>query len=84
MCLEYRKYTDKIKSYCKNNNLDFTKLSRTIKGCGDNDIIFQHFDEEKGKLGLLDETPMPIVLILRDTSSGLVFEQTEYTAQYLS
>lgn len=84
MCLEYRKYKESIKKYCENNNLDYTKLSATIKGCGDNDIIFQHYDEEKGKMGLLDETPMPIVLIMRDTKNGLEFEQTEYTKQYLS
>lgn len=84
MCLEYRKYVDRIKNYCESNHLNYSKLSSTIKGCGDNDIIFQHYDEEKGKLGLLDETPMPIVLIMRDTANGLEFEQTEYTFQYLS
>lgn len=84
MCMEYRKYADEIKVYCEQNNLNFNKLEKMVKGCGSDDIIIQHYNPEKGKMGLLDETPMPVVLWIKRTSKGLVFEQTEYTKKYLS
>ena len=36
------------------------------------------------KEGLRDETPLPLVLMIRKEAGKLVFEQTEYTARYLS
>lgn len=55
-----------------------------IKGCGEDDIIFQYHDPEKGKMGLLDETPAPVVLKIIRMGSNIKFEQTEYTHKYLS
>ena len=55
-----------------------------VKGCGSDDIIIQYHDPEKGKMGLLDETPMPVVLWIRLIDGSLVFQQTEHTKKYLS
>ncbi|MEE0264777.1 MAG: hypothetical protein UD936_04035 [Acutalibacteraceae bacterium] len=44
----------------------------------------QFHDPTKGTKGLLDETPMPVVLIIEKTQNGLVFTKTEYTEKYLS
>ncbi len=84
MCMEYSKYADKIKTYCDNNGLDFSKIKKMIKGCGADDIIFQYHDPEKGKMGLLDETPAPVVLKISRIGNDIKFEQTEYTRQYLA
>lgn len=87
MCMEYSQYADKIKNYCDNNGLDFSKIKKKkkmIKGCGEDDIIFQYHDPEKGKMGLLDETPAPVVLKIIRMGSNIKFEQTEYTHKYLS
>lgn len=83
MCMEYRKYVNEIKEYCDGNCLDFSKLKKMVKGCGAEDIIFQYHDPEKGKNGLLDETPMPVVLWVKRINGKLVFEQTEHTKRYL-
>lgn len=84
MCMEYKNYINEIKEYCDCNRLDFSKLKGMVKGCGAEDIIFQYHDPEKGKKGLLDETPMPVVLWVKRVRGKLVFEQTEHTKKYLS
>ncbi len=83
-CRLYNENADKIERYCNTNGLDFEKLKQMSKCWGKNDIVFQYHDPEKGKMGLLDETPMPVVLIVRQTQNELVFEQTEHTKKYLS
>lgn len=73
-----------IKWYCEQNDLDFDKLQKCVRSVGKDIVIFQHHDSEKGKQGLLDETPASAVLIVRWKWEGLSFEQTEFTQQYLS
>lgn len=84
MCMEYKEYSDRIKRYCEDNRLNYDKLDKMVKGCGSDDIIIQYHDPEKGKMGLLDETPMPVVLWIKRNGDKLVFEQTEHTHKYLS
>jgi hypothetical protein len=56
-----------------------------IAKCWGYDVLtLQFHDPTKGTKGLLDETPMPVVLIIEKTQNGLVFTKTEYTEQYLS
>ncbi len=83
-CRIYNDHIDEIKKYCEKNRLDFNKLEKMSKCWGKDDLIFQYHDPEKGKRGLLDETPMPVVLMVFSTVNGLVFEQTECTRTYLS
>ncbi|MGN0648918.1 MAG: hypothetical protein ACI4KM_00630 [Oscillospiraceae bacterium] len=83
--MEYKRYQRDIQRYCENNNLDFSKVERMVKGCGDNDIIIQARIGKNSMLGLLDETPMPVVLRVRRKPDGsLIFEQTEHTKRYLA
>ncbi|MBQ9674006.1 MAG: hypothetical protein IJV39_05215 [Ruminococcus sp.] len=44
---------------------------------------FQYYDPDKGKKGLLDENPAPIVLKIFVENGNVKFEQTEYTSKYL-
>ena len=46
--------------------------------------MLQHIDPEKGKNGMRDETPAPVILVIKKQKDGLVFEQTEHTHKYLA
>ena len=84
MCKKFLDWAHEIKEYCEMNGLDFEKAQRMSKSCGENDLALQFCDEEKGQNGLLDETPMPVVLWVKKGDNGsLTFEQTEYTEMYL-
>lgn len=83
MCRLFTKYEEEIKNYCKANGLNF-EIAKTLPQCwGKNDIWLQYHDPEKGKDGLRDETPAPIVLKIIIDNQKVSFEQTEYTKKYL-
>lgn len=84
MCKLFNEWEKEIKTYCLNNDLDFEKAKRLPKSWGKDDIALQYVDREKGRRGLLDETPAPVVLWIRRERGKLIFEQTEYTRKYLS
>lgn len=84
MCKLFDNWSAAIHQYCKDNGLSYEK-ARSLSQCWGSDFLaLQYFDPEKGAKGLLDDTPMPLVLLIRKTKTGLVFEQTEFTHQYLS
>lgn len=84
MCKLFDDWSGEIRNYCQKNNLSFDKAQKLSQCWGSNFLALQHHDPEKGKMGLLDETPMPLVLLITQTSDGLVFEQTEHTKKYLA
>lgn len=84
MCKLFTDWENEIKAYCIENGLDFEKAKNMPKCWGENDIWLQHHDPDKGKNGLRDETPAPIVLKISCVGSTIKFEQTEYTQKYLS
>lgn len=84
MCKLFDDWTNDIKEYCQKNNLDFEKAKSLSQCWGSNFLALQFHDVTKGKNGLLDETPMPLVLLIEKKSNGLVFTQTEYTKKYLN
>jgi hypothetical protein len=85
MCKLFVDWSEEIKDYCRENGLSFDKAKKLPKCWGKDDLILQYHDPEKGKMGLLDETPAPVVLwIKRQPDGRLSFEQTEHTRKYLS
>jgi len=80
----FKEWFSEIQDYCLKNNLDFEKVKRLSKGNGPDFLLLGYSDPNNGKKGLIDDTPAPLVLIIKKTIKGLVFEQTEHTAQYLS
>lgn len=85
MCELFVEWSDDIKKFCSENGYSFDKASKLSKCWGKDDLILQYHDPEKGKLGLRDETPMPVVLaIYKQPDGSLRFEQTEHTRKYLS
>lgn len=84
MCKMFNEYEREIEQYCISNGLSFEKAKNLPQCWGKNDIWLQYHDPQKGKRGLRDETPAPIVLKIFINNGQLSFEQTEYTKQYLS
>ena len=88
MCRLFDEWTGQIKEYWEINGLNYEKAKHLSKSWGRDNLVLQYFDSEsecvKKGLGLLDETPMPIVLRIRKNGNKLVFEQTEHTKKYLA
>lgn len=88
MCKRFDEWSQEIKAFCESNGYSFEKAKKLSKCWGKDDLFLQYFDPNsesvKKGLGLLDETPMPLVLYIRKENGKLVFEQTEHTRRYLS
>lgn len=84
MCKLFIDWEAEIRRYCDENGLDFSKAQQAGKCWGKDVLMLQHIAPGSGKDGLHDETPAPIALIIRKDKNGLVFEQTEHTAEYLA
>lgn len=84
MCPRFEEWKDSIRDYCEKNQLDFLKASTMVKCSNKDMLVLQYHDPSKGNDGLLDETPMPVVLWVFRQQNGLRFEQTEYTKKYLA
>lgn len=81
----FEKWSADIQEFCEENNYSFEKAKKLSKNWGKDFLTLAYYDPEKGKKGLLDDTPMPAVLIVHQMPNGqLVFEQTEHTSKYLS
>lgn len=82
--LHYNLIVDEIKKYCMENKINYDSLMlNSVKGCDNSSIIFCEISKEECEDGLLNEKPMPILLIVRKDNDGLTFEQTEHTKKYL-
>ena len=80
----YKVWRNCIEQFCINHGLDFEKL-RTMGICYNQDVaFFQRIDHERGRNGLLDETPADVVLIMQIVDGKPVFKETEITRKYLS
>lgn len=84
MCMLFNRYEKEIETYCQSNNLSFEKAKELSQCWGRNDLWLQYHDPSKGKEGLRDETPAPIVLKMTVVNNEPIFEQTEYTQKYLA
>lgn len=85
MYMSVRKYHDEIRNYCQAHNLSFEKTIASVKGCNDDSVFFQALvKSEKSRTGLRNETPLPVVLIMKKVGTRVVFEQTEHTKHFLS
>lgn len=84
MCNRFEEWKDSIRDYCESNSLNFQKACSMAKGSNQNMLVLQFHDPEKGRMGLMDETPMPAVLWAFRDGDGVRIEQTEYTHKYLT
>ena len=77
-------YKREIEQYCNDNGLDFSKMKGMGRCWGKDHLFIQYVDPSEGKMGLLDETPAPVVLIMKIVNGKPEFEQTQYTQVYLN
>jgi hypothetical protein len=84
MCKILLENEKEIENYCQKNKLYFEKLKYSPKCYNNEHIFFQYVDyDDNNGLGLLDETPAPVTLMIYKRDNGLEFIQTEHTAKYL-
>ena len=84
MCKLFDDWSTQIKEFCENNGLDFEKTKRMSQSWSKDVLVLQFHDPTKGVRGLLDETPSPVVLLVRKERDGnLLFETTEDTSKYI-
>lgn len=86
MVMTFEHYAKDIKKFCEKKGYDFEKAKRMVKSAGPDSLALQYFDPDYDSgLGLLDETPLPLVLEVHKMPNGqLLFEMTEHTDRYLS
>lgn len=84
MCKLFDDWSNDIRNYCQKNDFDFEKVKSLSQCWGRDFLALQFHDPDQGQKGLLNETPMPLVLLIRKTPTGLIFEQTEHTKKCLS
>ncbi len=84
MCKLFDDWSSHIIEYCNDNDYSFEKAKKLSQCWGKDFVALQYYDPEKGKSGLLDETPMPLVLVIKKQNDEIVFEETEYTKKYLA
>lgn len=83
MCKLFDQYQKEIEKLCVENGLDFEKAKNLPQCWGKNDIWLQYYDPDKGKNGLRDETPSPIVLKIFVNDGEVSIEKTEHTDKYI-
>lgn len=85
MCKFFDEWRNEIKDYCRQQGLNFYTAEKLSQSWNKNTVALSYRDPSKGSNGLLDDTPCPLVLLIRREKNGkLVFEQTEHTKKYLA
>jgi len=84
VCARFEEWKDEIRSYCEKNQLSFKKAGKMVKCWNQDNLVLQYHEPGSGSAGLLDETPMPVVLWITRGKNGPIFEQTEFTQKYLA
>ena len=79
----FEEYAGAIEEYCKKSGLSFQKAEMMCRASGKDDLLLQYHDPKKGELGLINETPAPVVLIMRVANGTPFFEKTKHTDKYL-
>lgn len=84
MCKLFDNWSKQIEVFCKENDYDFEKVKKMSQSWGKDILVLQFYDPAKGVRGLLDETPSPVVLLIKKEINGqLLFETTENTSRYI-
>jgi len=84
-CKILRNHEAEARQYCVENGLSFSKLISSELSWDDEEVFVQHYEPnpEREKLGLMDDIPMPLILIIRLVNGKLRFVQTDITHKYL-
>ena len=84
MCKLFDDWTNEIKKYCDDNNYDFELAKNLSQSWNQNTVVLYHCVPSDTIDGLLNDTPSPMVLLIRREKNGrLTFEKTKNTDKYL-
>lgn len=76
-------WRSEIEAYCVANGLDFQKALGMCQAFGKDNLILQYHTPSKANVVMDCSKPAPVVLSMKIENGAPVFEQTEYTQQYL-
>ncbi|GBU20249.1 hypothetical protein R80B4_00125 [Fibrobacteres bacterium R8-0-B4] len=84
-CKIFKEHKDEIREYCVKNSLCFDKLCDSVWSYDDEElnILRSEADNERAKLGLMDDVPLPSTLEIYLENGKLRFVQTDITRKYL-
>jgi len=85
-CVITRDFWPEIEKYCLDNGLSADKFHGTTISYNNEEghaFILGEGDPERGKLGLMDNVPLPVALEIYLENGKLRFEQTEHTRKFL-
>lgn len=84
MCKLFDDWKNEIKAYCDDNGFDFEIARNLNQSWNSNTVVLYHCAPAEGTDGLLDDTPSPMVLLIRREKNGhFIFEKTKHTEKYL-
>lgn len=84
MCMLFDEWKAEIKQYCDQNGLSFEAAQKMSQAWNKTTVALYHPEKSSEAMGLLDDTPSPMVLLIQRKKDGtLTFEQTEHTKKYL-
>ena len=80
------KFNDKavLQEYCTKHSYSYSALESEPQGYGKDFHLFFHHDPAKGTDGLMDETPMPVILRVDKKGDQYTITETDYTKRYLA
>ncbi len=85
MLVYLARHMDVLEAFCEQEGLDLRIVLRQPKGVGEEFIHIYFHNPAKGKAGLLDETPMEILMTMtRDDVDVFRFEVTEFGRKVLA
>jgi len=84
-CEILKNYEAEVQRYCVDNLLSYSKLINSSLSWNKRGLVAQYNDRDPKKeaLGLMDNTPMPVLLEIYLENGRLRFVQTDITHKYL-
>lgn len=84
MCKLFDEWSNEIQSFCDENQLSFEAAKNLSQAWNKNTVVLYFCDKHNNSDGLMNDTPSPMVLLIRREKDGrITFEQTEHTQKYL-
>ncbi|MBE5928337.1 MAG: hypothetical protein E7267_03050 [Lachnospiraceae bacterium] len=80
----FMEHIDKIFEYCNHNGLSIEKIRKSPKCYSHDTMYIQYVDDSKMGEVLRDNKPAKVLLIIRKTNEGIMFEPSEDIREYLS
>lgn len=79
----FAEWENEIELFCNKKNIDFNRIKK-LSRCNGNDFLILYYSEYDGyEKDMLDDKPLPSVMLIKKEDDSLVIEMTKYAEQYL-